>query len=76
MWVQLCPASVDLYTPSPWDEAVFRIGDSPMPTTITFGSDGATAMAPTAALPKSSSDTGSQDAPAFTVFHTPPVVPM
>ena len=76
MCVQLRPASVDLYTPSPWDDMVFRKGDSPIPTTTTFGSDGATAMAPTAALPKSSSDTGSQDAPAFSVFHTPPVVPM
>src|SRR5262245_62116922 len=49
-WRHVAPASVDLYTPSP-AETLPRIHAEPMPTYTTFGSDGATATAPTEALP-------------------------
>jgi hypothetical protein len=39
------PASVDLYMPLPI-EMWLRMNDSPVPTHTTFGSDGATAIAP------------------------------
>src|SRR5689334_20076727 len=44
--VHVRPASVDLYIPSPYDDDWPRGGASPVPTYTTFGSPGATAMAP------------------------------
>src|SRR5215471_1136371 len=43
--VQVRPASVDRYTPLP-REMLLRMNDSPVPTQITFASDGATANDP------------------------------
>src|SRR6478736_1784185 len=45
---------------------------SPVPTHTTFGSVGATAIAPTDPV-RTESNTGAQLTPALTVFHTPPV---
>jgi hypothetical protein len=45
---------------------------SPVPTQITFGSEGATAMAPIAAT-FSFSKIAENEAPAFVVFMMPPV---
>src|SRR6266571_5545121 len=70
---QVLPASVDLYTPSPC-ETFPRIGDSPMPTYTTLGSDSEMPIAPTDPVLKYSSETGSQLTPPSVVFHTPPPV--
>src|SRR2546428_5303350 len=67
------PASVDLYTPSPC-ETFPRMGDSPIPTYTTFGSDSEIPMAPTDPVLKYSSEIGSQLMPPSLVFQTPPPV--
>ena len=69
--VQLSPPSLDLYTPSPID-TLFRVQASPVPTQITCGFLGSTAIAPmdcTGCL----SNTGLYVVPPFTDFHTPPL---
>jgi hypothetical protein len=68
---QVFPASVDLYIPQPI-EMWLRMNDSPVPTHTTFGSEGATAIAPiddTGWLSKM----GFQCAPASVVFQSPPL---
>ncbi len=74
MFFQVCPASVDFQTPSPL-ETFPRIGDSPIPTQTTFGSDSETAIEPTEPVLKSLSDIGSQFDPPSVVLKTPPPVP-
>ena len=74
MWVQLRPASVERYTPSPCEVVTPRTACSPMPTHTTFGSDSATATAPTDPVAKWPSLTLSHVMPASVVFHTPPPV--
>ena len=74
MLFQVRPASVDFQTPSPW-ETLPRIGDSPIPAQTTFGSESATASAPTEPVLKSLSETAAQVAPASVDFQTPPPVP-
>src|SRR5438045_3092992 len=74
MRFQVRPASVLLYTPSPHDDDCPRTACSPVPTYTTFGSSGATAIAPTLPIRKQQSDTLRQLLPASSVFHTPPPV--
>ena len=65
------PPSVDLYTPLPHDELRMFCG-SPVPTQMTSGFDGATAIAPIdGARTESNSDV--HDTPAFVERHKPPV---
>ena len=70
-WVQVRPASVDLYTPLP-KPTESRSVDSPVPAYTVSGADGATAKAPIDATGWPSK-TGVQTRPASTVFHTPPL---
>src|ERR1043165_10249088 len=70
-WVQVFPPSVERYTPSPC-ETLPRMHASPMPAYTTFGSDAATAIAPTDARLKKPSLTFRQYSPPSVVFHTPP----
>ena len=65
------PASVERYMPLPI-EIWLRMNDSPVPTQMTFASDGATAMAPIEETGWPSK-IGSQCAPASVVFHSPPL---
>src|SRR5687767_7609393 len=74
MRVHVFPASVLLYTPSPYDDDCPRIACSPVPTYTTLGSDSATAIAPMEPVRKCVSEMLRHDAPAFSVFHTPPPV--
>src|SRR5260370_26903454 len=71
---QVLPASVERYMPSPGDRLP-RIGDSPVPTYTTLGSDGATAIAPIEPAVEGLSDAGRQARPPSTGFHTPPPPP-
>src|ERR1035437_2894868 len=72
-FVQVFPASVDLYTPSPgWMSP--RMHDSPMPMKTTFGSVALTATAPTDELWICPSVTGAQCSPPSVVFQSPPPV--
>ena len=76
MCVQVLPASIDLYMPSPLDRFARRQA-SPIPTYTTAGFDSATAIAPTDPAWKKLSETFVQVTPASSVFHTPPpVAPM
>src|SRR3954469_16785517 len=68
------PASVDLYMPSPYDDDCPRTACSPLPTYTTLGSDSATAIAPMDPVRKNVSEMLRHEAPAFSVFHTPPPV--
>jgi len=67
MWRHVRPASLDRYMPSPWLIEP-PVGMSPVPAYTTLGSDGATAIAPTAATLLIESNTGNQVAPALVVF--------
>src|SRR5512143_3853229 len=67
--VQVRPASVDLYIPSP-GETLPRIGDSPVPTYTTLWSEGATAIAPIEPAVNAESDTANQLAPPSVVLNT------
>jgi hypothetical protein len=69
--VQVLPASVDLYTPSP-AMMLPRMQVSPMPMNTMSGLDSDTATAPTDALRTCPSVTGVQLSPPSTVFHSPP----
>src|SRR4249920_38602 len=69
--VQVLPASVDLYTPSP-GMMLPRMHDSPMPMYTTSGFESDTATAPTDELLIWPSVTGAQFSPASVVFHRPP----
>src|SRR4029077_1035177 len=70
-WVQVFPASVDLYTPSP-RLMLPRMHDSPMPIYTTSGFESDTATAPTDELLIWPSVTGFQLRPPSTVFQRPP----
>src|SRR5713226_1084957 len=70
MFVQVLPASEDLYTPLPHDE-LCRLFGSPVPTHTIAGSEGATVTSPMVETP-SLSNTGSHVVPALVVFQTPP----
>src|SRR3974390_3111393 len=71
MLLHVAPPSVDLYTPSP--QYALRVRElSPVPTQTTLPFDGATATAPTEAIP-AASVTGSHVVPLLTLRHTPPV---
>jgi hypothetical protein len=65
------PASLERYMPVPYVRSSRR-SFSPVPTYITLGSLGATAIAPTEEMSLTPSVTLRQDCPAFVVFHTPP----
>ena len=70
MCAQVLPPSADLKTPMPaWE--LRKMLCSPVPTQTMFGSDGARAMSPTAAVAMFSK-TGVQVVPSFSVFQTPP----
>src|SRR6185369_6601768 len=69
--VQVFPASVDLYTPSP-GMMLPRMHDSPIPMYTTSGFESATATAPTDELLIWPSVTGFQLRPPSTVFQRPP----
>src|ERR1035437_4816835 len=72
-FVQVFPASVDLYTPSPgWMSP--RMHDSPMPMKTTFGSVALTATAPTDELWICPSVMFAQCSPPSVVFQSPPPV--
>src|SRR6476619_4345741 len=71
--VQVFPASVDLYTPSPGRMSP-RMQASPVPTKITSGFDSATATAPTEALVIRLSVIGAHVVPPSVVFQSPPPV--
>ena len=69
--VQVLPASVDLYTPSPcW--MLPRNSVSPVPMYTTSGLASHTCTAPIEALPICPSVTGFQVVPASVVFQSPP----
>src|SRR5918994_4362979 len=70
MCCQVLPPSVDLYTPSP-NETLLRVFDSPVPTQITSGLLGASAMSPIEMVP-CRSKIGFQVTPPFVVFQRPP----
>ena len=67
---QVLPASVDLKTPQP-TEMWLRMNGSPVPAQTTFGSDGATASAPTE-LTVCSSKIEVQWMPPSVVLNIPP----
>src|SRR5262249_37114559 len=69
--VQVFPASVDLYTPSP-GMMLPRMHASPMPMKMVSGLDSETATAPTDELLICPSVTGVQLAPLSIVFQRPP----
>src|ERR1041384_367064 len=71
--VHVLPASVDLYTPSP-GMMLPRMHDSPIPMNTMFGSDSATATAPTEALLICPSVTDVHVSPPSVVFQRPPPV--
>ena len=75
MCCHVLPASVERYTPSPWEVATPRTACSPIPTYTTLGSDSDTAIAPTDPVLKNPSDTLRHVVPASVVFQTPPPVP-
>ena len=76
IFVHVLPPSVERYIPSP-GETLPRIGDSPVPTYTTLGSDGATAMAPIEPAVRNLSAIGRHVRPPSVVFQTPPpVAPM
>ena len=70
MWVNVLPASVVLYMPSPNDE-VWRLLGSPVPMYTMFGLVWSMAMSPIDAEPYCSK-TGTNVVPAFTDLYTPP----
>src|ERR1017187_3912994 len=73
MFVQVLPASVDLYAPSPgWISP--RMHDSPVPMKTMFESLALTATAPTDELWIWPSVTGTQCSPPSVVFQSPPPV--
>ena len=74
MCLHVLPASVDPYIPFPGD-TLPRGQASPVPTYTTFGSEGATAIAPIDPAMSVSSEIGCHVIPASTVFQTPPPVP-
>jgi hypothetical protein len=77
IFFQVFPASVERYMPSPDEVITPRGACSPMPTYTTFGSDSATAMAPTDPVFMNPSEMFRQVIPMLSDFHTPPpVVPM
>ena len=69
--LQVAPESVDRYTPLPQLELLRSLA-SPLPSQTTFGSEAATATAPTAAT-ASFSNTASKVPPLSAVFIRPPV---
>ena len=71
MFVQVAPASRDLYTPNPAYE-LRAINTSPVPTHTTLGSEGATAMEPIEVV-ASLSKIGVHVVPLLIDFHTPPM---
>src|SRR5260370_29134880 len=70
-FAQVFPASVERYMPSPGDRLP-RIGDSPVPTYTTLGSDGATAIAPIEPAVKGWAGAGRPVKRPSTGFPTPP----
>ena len=66
-WLQVSPASVDLYTPAPHGE-LCRLLASPVPIQTMSGSDGATVTSPIE-LTCSSSNNDCQVVPRLVVFH-------
>src|SRR4030065_178495 len=69
------PPSVERYTPSPCDVMTPRTACSPMPAYTTFGSDSATAIAPTDPVLKNPSDTLRHVSPASSGLPPAPPAP-
>ena len=73
MWVQVFPASMDLYIPLPHEE-LWRLFCSPVPNQRMLGFPGKMAMSPPV-LTGWSSKIGCQVMPRFVDFHTPLLAP-